>query len=371
MSFVSPFRVPFRFWRPRRSPNQAVLSWSGKTLAYVIARARKGGGFEIHAMGVERQEDRTDEAFAQRLQSIGLKGAQVHCMLRPEQYQILQIEAPAVAPEEMRAAARYQIREMLDAHVDDITLDVLRVGDGRQKGPQHIYVIAAGNEVLKGVLELGEAMGWDLPVIDIQETSQRNLQALAGMGGSGSDRADAALVVSDDGVAVITITSNAELFYTRRIDVPSGLLGNFWRLSTETHRPEPADYMPVDEYVPDYGGDLGGYEQALPSSGEKSQPASGHTSHEPDDAQRFLVEVQRSLDLWDRTWSSIPLARVQVFAGLHGPDLASWLTRELGTPVEPMQVEKAFSGLNQVSDSDWQLCWPLLGGLLRAENRAL
>ena len=66
----------------------------------------------------------------QRLKGLGLKGAQATIMLRAEQYQLLQIDTPAVPPVELRAAARYQVREMLQTHVDDVTIDVIRVGDG-------------------------------------------------------------------------------------------------------------------------------------------------------------------------------------------------------------------------------------------------
>ena len=192
-----------------------------KTLSYVKARVRKEGGYEIQQTGVERQGAMGDEDFVRRLQSIGLKGARVHVMLRPDQYQLLQIEAPGVAPEELRAAARYQIRDMLDVHVDDITLDVMRVGDGKQKGTPHLFVVAAANATLRQALDLGQSMGWDIPVIDVQETAQRNLQNALASRNNLVDRAHAALVLGDEHQAVLTISANEELFYSRRIELPS------------------------------------------------------------------------------------------------------------------------------------------------------
>ena len=38
--------------------------------------------------------------------------------LSQQQYQLLQIDTPPVAPEELRAAARFQIREMVNVHID-------------------------------------------------------------------------------------------------------------------------------------------------------------------------------------------------------------------------------------------------------------
>ena len=190
--------------------------------AYVRARAAQQGQFEVQQMGVERQGEDSWENFVRRLQALGLKGGAVHVMLRPEQYQLLQIDAPPVAPEELRAAARFQIREMGNVHIDDITLDVMQVGDGQQKGTSHLFVVAAKNEIVRKVIALGDALNWKIPVIDIQETAQRNLQsALARVDGR-LERADAALLISDESQAVLTISANEELFFTRRLDLPNG-----------------------------------------------------------------------------------------------------------------------------------------------------
>ena len=52
----------------------------------------------------------------------------------------------------------------------------LRLGDGQHKGAQHLFVVAAANAALKASSELGAALRWTIPVIDVQETAQRNLQ---------------------------------------------------------------------------------------------------------------------------------------------------------------------------------------------------
>ena len=163
-------------WRRKASQDLLVVSWSAQTLAYVHARAGASGTFLIQHMGVERQGADSLDDFAHRLQAVGLKGREVSVMLHPEQYQFLQIDAPAVAPEELRSAARYQIREMVQSHIDDIKLDVMRVGDGKQKGAGHLFVVAVTNEVVREVTDLGKLLDWTIPVIDIQETAQRNLQ---------------------------------------------------------------------------------------------------------------------------------------------------------------------------------------------------
>ena len=109
------------------------------------------------------------------------------------------------------------------------------------------------------------------------------------------------------------------------------------------------------------------------SSAARADSTLGSTpaSLQNESAQRFLVEVQRSLDLWDRSWSSMPLAVVRVYAGARTQELAHWLTRELGQPVVPMDVGANFSGFAGGTPEVQAKCWPLLGTLMREESRAL
>lgn len=346
-------------WGHKSSLNQLVVSWSGQTLAFVLARLRTDGTHEVLKLGVERQAADSIEELVRRLQALGLRGLATHVMLRPEQYQLLQIDAPAVAPEELRSAARYQIREMLTAHVDDVTLDVMPVGDGEAKNPGHLFVMAATNAVIRGVLALAEAMRWAVAVIDVQETAQRNLQSALAARAGVADRANAALVLVQGQQAVLTISANEELFYTRRFELPEGFLVASWGAAGAPVAAPIDAFSPVDEYVPNYRG------MTL------AQPALAAAADADDVAQRLLVEVQRSLDVWDRSWSSMPLGAMYVHAGERSDELAKWLGAQLGQTVWPMDVDALFPGFAQGAAAERSLCLPLLGVLLRHESREL
>jgi MSHA biogenesis protein MshI len=312
-------------------------------------------------MGVERQGQDSWQDFVRRLQALGLKGGEVHVMLRPEQYQLLQIDAPPVVPDELRAAARFQIREMVNVHIDDITLDVMQVGDGQQKGSSHLFVVAAKNEIVREVIALGDALNWKIPVIDIQETAQRNLQSTLAKVDGRLERADAALLISDESQAVLTISANEELFFTRRLDLPQGFLAMAWGdIQDTTDDVAPDAFTPVSEYVPDYA-----------NTGATGPVNSSANMGDAERVQRFLVEVQRSLDLWDRTWSSMPLSGLRVYAGQRSAEMAGWLGRELGQAVTAINLEAQFPGLQSVPMADQIYCLPLLGVLLRSETRKL
>jgi len=362
-------------WQRARSSDQLVLSWSARTLVYVQARRLGDGQFELLALGAERQGSDDRDAFVKRLQGLGFKGLPATFMLRTEQYQLLQIDTPAVPPEELRSAARYQVRDMLQTHVDDVTIDVIRVGDGQHKGSSHSFVVAATNSVVNEVLELAGALDCEVSVIDIQETAQRNLQTALTRQDGTLAQASALLILDDEHQALLTISANEELFYTRRFDLPEGFLTGTWGQSIAVQAPVDG-FTPVEEYMPSYGsGDfsLGDefHADASPAPISAASALPGSTSSQDDErAQRLVVEIQRSLDVWDRTWSSLTLSGLRVFAGARSQELAQWLTTQLGSPVQAMEVASLFSGFAGASASDQALCLPLLGVLLRTESGA-
>jgi MSHA biogenesis protein MshI len=326
------------FFGRRTQAEQLVLSWDGQVLAYVQAREEKSGVFRVQRIGVLRTGGDKAPDLARQLAALGLRGKAVRAMLRPAQYQILQIDAPAVPPEELRTAARWQIREMVSQHVDDLTLDVLRVGDERVRATGSVFVVAAPNAVIREVMQTAQAARCSVEVIDVQDLAQRNLQSALAQRQGAAERAHAAIVMTDDSQALLTICAYDELFYTRRIDLGAGFMQASW--------------------------------------GQADAPAVGDLTMVPagqdvDRAQRLVVEIQRSLDLWDRTWPMLVLDRIGVQAGARTKELAALLASELGQTVAPLDVSALFPGFEGGSEADRQLCWPLLGVLLRREDRKL
>lgn len=328
-----------RFGRRSTQTEQLVLAWDGQALAYVQARQEAAERYRVQRFGVLRPGgNKSTDELARQLVTAGLRGKAVRAMLRPAQYQVLQIDAPAVPPEELKTAARWQIREMVNLHLDDLTLDVLKVGDERVRASASVFVVAAPNAAIREVMETAQAARCNVDVIDIQDLAQRNLQSAQARRAGTLERANAAIVMTDDGHALLTICAYEELFYTRRIDLGAGFMQAAWG---------PASAM-------------GEGSDELTMSGAENELS-----------QRLVVEIQRSLDLWDRTWPSLVLDRISVQAGARTAEMASWLTRELGQTVGVLDVAALFPGFEGGSEADRQLCWPLLGVLLRSEGRRL
>ena len=338
-------------WKRASSHEHLIVSWCGQALAYVEA-ASAGGRFNIKRMGVEFQGTDKVKDFAHRVADLGLGGPGAIAMLTTEQCMLLQIAAPAVPPEELRSAARYQIRDMVDLHIDDLTLDVLRLGDGLEKSAGQLFVVAAANTVIREAMQLAESLEWTVQVIDVQEMAQRNIQSAWAKTAGLAERATAALVVVNDKQALLTICANEELYYSRRLDLPAGFMAMQWDGGATVAHEAVDAYTPVGEYVPDYGG--------LPTLGADDSNLAVN-----DRAQRFLVELQRSLDLWDRTWTALPIAGVVVHAGSRSADLATWLNHGLGQDVATLDPSALFDNVPELSDEHAMKCLPLLGLLFR------
>lgn len=253
---------------------------------------------EVHRGRDRRPEVRRWEAFAsdgqdnlaalKRLRAARRLGSN-NCttLLHHGQYQMLQVEAPAVPKEERRNALRWRIKEMVDFPVDRAGIDVLDIptSAGPGKTPQ-VFVVAASGDVLGPQVRLFQDAKAPLHAIDIPELAQRNVAALF----EAENRGLAFLAFDDEG-GRLTFTYGGELYVSRHIDVTRDALaaGN---------------------------ADSGGI------------------------FERVLLDVQRSLDNFDRNFSAISLARLLVAPVPGGGGFIDYLKSNLYQPVEAMDLKQ-------------------------------
>lgn len=206
-------------------------------------------------------------------------------LLRHGQYQLLQVEAPSVPKEELRDAVRWRIKEMVDFPIEQAGVDVFGVPQipGGGRAPQ-VYAVAASHAVLTPVVRLFHDAKIDLDAIDIPELAQRNVAALFEEENRGT-----ALLAFDDGGGRLTFTYGGELYATRHIDIGAPQLA-----------------MADDS--------MGGV------------------------YERVLLDIQRSMDNFDRNYSFISLSRL-VVAPVSGADgFVDYLKANLYQPVEAMDM---------------------------------
>jgi MSHA biogenesis protein MshI len=309
------------FARRTREPGWLVVSLQPAELSFVHGRYAPGGGSLVERCGTHALEGEY-QGVERLAKELGFDRYQCSTLLAPGEYQMLLVEAPNVPQTELKTAIRWRIKDMLEYHVDDATVDLLEVPRNPAGGERghSMYAITARNEVIQSCIGRFEAARIPLSVIDIQETSQRNVAALF----ERDERGLAMLYLGND-QGLLTINFRGELVFARRIE--AGM-------------------------------------QALTS-------ASGGARDEQ--FQRILLELQRTLDHFDRQFAYVPIAKLMLAPDPGETGLLEYLAANLDVPVERVRLSGAIgfgSRAELKPDEEWRL-FHLIGAALRHESKAL
>ncbi|MFT7724191.1 MAG: hypothetical protein QM788_15385 [Roseateles sp.] len=253
--------------------------------------------------------------------------------------------------EELKAAARWQVKDLVDVDVAELTLDVMHVGgDVARPNTAHarqLFVVAARNAAIQALTRDAAALTEHLGTLDIWETALRNLLGASARADGLAARACAAVLI-DARHCLLVVCAGDELFYVRRLENDARLLAR----ARSEHAEAAATELPLGfEYQP--GGAFGG--------GTEESP--------------LVVELQRSIDVWERSWPELPLARLYIASAAHGAELAALIQRELGQRTVALDPLAAFAPDAPPPEGDaaqaLAACIPLLGAALRTETRHL
>lgn len=263
---------------------------------------------------------------AEVLEKAGREGHanQFRCLtlLSGGEYQVISVEAPKVAREEMRTAIQWRLKDMLDFPAAEATVDVLDIPvDAANQGraQQSVFAVAARNSVIGPRQKLFQDAKVDLEVIDIPEMAQRNVSALLETEGRGL-----AMLSFDDDGGLLTVSYRGELYLSRRFDLT--------------------------------------LEQLLDTDYDRK-----HAGFD-----RITLELQRSLDHFERQFSFISVSRLML-APSTVEGLEEYLSSNLYMPVESLDLASLFdlSGAPELREKDMQQRYFMaLGAALRSGETA-
>lgn len=172
-------------------------------------------------------------------------------------YQLIQTDAVAGVPDEAREVVRWKLKDQVDFPVDTAAIDLLPIPtDGRSA---QVYAALASESVIAPLVQAFQAAKVPLAAIDLPEISQRNLAALFE-----TDARGLATLVFDDDEGLLTFTANGELLVVRHVEISAA--------------------------------------QLIGADAERRGVL----------LERIALDVQRSLDNFDRLYSSIPLQQLLV-----------------------------------------------------------
>ena len=241
-------------------------------------------------------------------------------LLPARQYQMQLVDALNVPDAEMKSAARWRLKDFLEYPVETATVDVVpvpadHVAAGRGRS---VYAVSARNQDIESRMKMFAQARIALRVIEVAEMAQRNLAALF----ESDHRALAMLSFSDEG-GLLTFTARSELYLSRRIEI--------------------------------------GLDQLVASRAEMRDQL----------FERIALELQRSLDHFDRQFSNIPLARLLLAPLPEELGLAAYLAGNLSTPAEAVDLGDVldFHEVPELREPAEQILrWQTLGTALRNET---
>ncbi|MGH8686104.1 MAG: agglutinin biogenesis protein MshI [Burkholderiales bacterium] len=309
------------FKRITKEPGWLAIRLLPDALHLVHGQYQSGGAPVIDWCGAHALEG--EFAGADRMaKELELQRYQCSTLLLTGEYQLLQVDAPNVPQLELKTAVRWRIKDMLDYHADDATIDVLAVpsaGAANERGAS-MYAVAARNDVIQSCIKRFETARIALTVIDIPELAQRNVASLYEPEGRG-----VAMLYVDQDQSLLTVNFRHELLMSRRIEAGARELG------------------------PDAG------------------------AARDDGRQRVLLELQRTFDHLDRQFAYAPVGKLMLAPEQQDSGLLEFLGANLDLPVERASLggSIAFGARAEMAPADEWRMFHLIGASLRNEEKAL
>lgn len=286
-----------------------------------VARVRRDRGARPVVEVCAHVESRGDQADAlQRLRrEWHLERCPCATTLNGGQYQMQMVDSPNVPEAELKSAVRWKLKEFLDYPLESATVDVVQIpaDAGSTAKGRSVYAVAARNADIESRMKLFTAAKIPLRVIDIPEMAQRNIAALM----ETDHRALALLSFGEDG-GLLTFSARGELYLARRIDV--------------------------------------GREQLTRSAADARNQL----------FERIALELQRSLDHFDRQYSNVPVARLLIGPLPEDIGLRQFLADNLSVQVDAVNLGEVldFHKVPQLGEPAEQMQrWQTLGAALRSE----
>jgi MSHA biogenesis protein MshI len=236
----------------------------------------------------------------------------------------LQVEAPEVEPDEMDAALRWRIKDLIDFDIEDAVVDLFEVPDDRRTGQNRkVEVVVARTDLVRARIDELEDAGLNLEIIDIPEMALRNIASLLP-----EDVSGVAFVYIGRNDGLITITRQGTLYLSRGIQVGYNALPD-----TAVH-----------------ANDAGAIEGWLDS---------------------IIIEIQRSLDFYDSQFSQPPVAGlVMTPAHREIPGVAEYLNSQMGIPARILDVNELIDVPEKIGSEMQFNCLMAIGAALRQEAPA-
>ena len=240
-------------------------------------------------------------------------------VLGSDEYQILQVEAPDVPKQELSAALRWHVKDLIDFHIDDAVIEYVALQTENTSGKNPIHVIASRKSIIQNYVDLMHAANCNLTTIDIAAMAVRNIIV-------NSDYADShasigIINVLNDSTR-ITVLLNKEIYIVRTSNIGAHSLTSM-----------------SDDFD---------NQSALDS---------------------LALELQRTFDYYESHSRQASIERLFILNGQNITNLGPMIQQRLGIECHPMELQDFLSfEEDKFTDPMTENCLIAIGGALRSEH---
>ena len=307
------------FWKNRAGKNlQAGLSIShGHLSVAVVDRQNKDKPsiISLAALPCNNAKEK-DASLLAACKQFQLDKIPCVFVLDTDDYSLIQTEAPNVEKDELKSALRWSIKDMLDFHIDDATLDAFELPRPTRQGiSQMIYAVAARSSLVKATVDPLLDAGIKLSTMDINEMVLHNIAATQ----AESDEDITATCFGLEGESYIVISSRNQIYLCRHI------ADNLW--------------------------------QSSPQFTDNAEPVKNY--------DLLALEIQRSLDYYESHYGKGAVSRLLIF---HGDGDTPEPDSFFQVPTRRIDLKQFIDGLSGYSPNEIMACLPALGGALRVSQ---
>ena len=305
-----------------------VASHQGLSIASVTAEANSKALLDSYTYLQWDEQTPKEKIINSTAKKYGLVKRPCITTMELGSYSVLSVEAPQVPTAELRSAVRWQIKDLIDFHIDDAVLDVFDAPASGADHKQHnLYVVVSKLSKVKERVALLQDAYVNLTTIDIPELVLRNIAALLP-----EDSQGVAMVYLQRHQGVLILTRQSSLYLARTLDL--------------------------------------GYESLLSASEDNSAAMGEAVVNSSFD--KLVLELQRSFDYYDRHFMQPPLSGV-VFAPMPQdvPGLTDYIRENLGIACRELELGQILQfrhKLDRKQQADGVLA---IGAALRQERAVL
>jgi MSHA biogenesis protein MshI len=285
-----------------------------------------------------------DKLLREKVKQYSLHKSPCSTLIDIGDYSIISVEAPDVPPTELRQAIRWRIKDLIDFHIDDAVVDVYDAPATGASGKQNnLYVVVTQQSTIQKQADLLHNVDANLDVIDIPELVMRNITALLPENDAG-----VALVYLARDRGLITITRQSTLYLARSLDIGYEQLGQ---------QPAAAEELSFGDSLSTSGEDGGST-----SPGMTMNPA----------YDRLVLELQRSLDYYDRYFGQPPIAGIYLApTESELPGLNDYLHQNLAINTHNLDLNEHLECTTPLDPQTQAQCLLAIGAALRQEQTTL